>query len=193
MAHIDQVEEILEDLTSYSIVAGAIESTSTGIWIQPSQIYNTFSFNETEYFDIVVIEDNLTALELKKTALLKIKTTLDFDYNDYDAKGYISVADGSVFDLDDNVVGSTSAATGTVYKIETNTLYIKNITGTWETAETITDGGTATSTTTSIITPLEFPYYLTNKLIQYEYDLDHNASVGGTFVLWIRYEARWVF
>ena len=191
MNHIDQLELILEEITSYTIIQSKINAASEGVWIQPSNIYNTFTFEETEFFDIVVLESTLTLLQTKKKALLRCQTLLDFDWNSYDARGYIGVADGTQFAVNDDLTGGTSLATGTVYEIDGNTLKLKNVTGTWQSGEVISDGATHTSTTTSVLIPYGFPFYLNTTLVRYDYPVDVNASVGGTYACWIRIEARW--
>jgi len=130
-------------------------------------------------------------LQTIKKQLLDVKTSLDFAFKNFDARGYITVTNGALFDLDDTVAGGTSSATGTVYAIDGNTLYLKDVTGTWQSGEVITDSVDSTSSTTSTLTTILFPYYITNKLVNYNYNLDNNANVGATNSLWIRMEARW--
>ncbi len=192
MTHIDQMEDILEELTSYTITQGEIQTGYDGIWIQPNDtMVNTLTMEEVEFYDIIVIESTLALLQTKKQAFLKAKTLLDFNYNDFDARGYIAVADGSLFDLNDTVEGGTSGATGTVFKIVSNTLYLKDVVGVWQSGEAITDSVDSTSSTTSTLMPLSFPYYITNKMIRYDYPVDYNSNVGGDFITWLQFEARW--
>ena len=191
MAHIDQVEEILETITSYTLTQGEIQATATGIWLSPSPVIGSLSLEEVEYFDIVIIEATLALLEAKKTAFLKVKSNLLFAPATWNNCGSIAVVDGTVFAVDDALEGGTSSATGIVYKIVSNTLYLKTVTGVWQSGETITDGGTHTSTTTSTLTDTIFPFFMDSFLTQYRYDVLYNVSVGGLFAATFRIEARW--
>jgi len=84
MTHIDELEAILENITSYSIIQGTITPTN-GIYLQPSDVYNHIPYLETEFFDVVIMEDTLAALQTKKTLLLTCVTALSFDYTSYAA------------------------------------------------------------------------------------------------------------
>ena len=188
MTHTDQVEDILEQITSYNIIQGEIFEDSTSISLQPSRnVFISEQLEEIEFFNITITEDTYEELETKKKAFLRAKTNLDFDYNDFDARGYISVSDGTDFLVDDAIVGTTSGATGTVYRIVDDVLYLKSITGTWE-VEAI-NGKTATCL--SAATTINFPYYIMNSLVRFYPSVNINVGVGGTFRGFIRFEARW--
>ena len=191
MPHIDEVQSIIDEITSYTLIQSTVNATYAGVYIQPSPIWNSESYTEIEFLDIVVIESTLALLQTKKKALLRCKTTLDFDYNEYGARGTINVLDGTQFAIADALAGDTSLATGTVYNIDGNTLYLKYITGTWQNGEVITDGATHSSTTSSLITELTYPFFLDTSFLRYDYTIDYNTSVGGQFACWIRLEARW--
>ena len=185
-SHIDQVKDILEQLTGYTVVISKVRM-AIGVYISPSKFYETADYDAIEYFDVSVIESTEALLAAKKKKLLSAKNNIDFDYNDFDARGYITVSDGTDFSLDDDIVGDTSAATGTVYKIEGNILFLKTITGVWEVEDIIAK----TATCLSAATTITFPSYLMNELIRYDYDIDVNEDVGGKFACWIRFNARW--
>lgn len=186
--HIDQLHAILEQLSTYTLIISKIQMGTSGVFIQPSsEIFSTGVLNEIEFFDVWIIENTAALFATKKTKLLKAKTNNAFDYNDFDARGYITVSDGTDFAVDDAIVGTTSGATGTVYKIDSNTLYLKTITGTWE-VEAITG---KTATCLSVATSIQFPHYLENKLVSFVRPVDFDVSVGAKFACWIRFEARW--
>ena len=186
--HINQVEDILEELTGYSITQSKIDVAYEDIFIMPSDFFDTEHLEEIEFFDLVIIESSLANLQTKKKEILSAKTTLDFNFNNFDARTYITTSDGTDFSLSDAIVGTTSGATGTVYKIVGNVVYLKNTTGTWQT-ESI-NGKTATCIGTA--TTITFPFYIDNELMGYNYPLDFSSLVGGDFNCWIRIEGRWV-
>jgi len=82
MTHIDEVEAIIESITSYVVVQTKITPT-TGVYLQPSKTYGDIEYLDTEFFDLVVVEDTLALLQTKKKALLRCSVSLDFAYTDY--------------------------------------------------------------------------------------------------------------
>ena len=185
--HINQLHAILEQLSTYDVSITKIKQLPSGCSLRPSDVFNTADYEEIEFFDLIIIESTYVLLQTKKTKCLKIKTNNLFDYNDFDARGYITVSDGTDFSIADAIVGTTSSATGTVYKIDGNTLYLKTITGTWQ-VESI-NGKTATCTSAQVV--ILFPFYIWNTLVDYSPDIDISELVGGKFAAWIRFEARW--
>ena len=66
--------------------------------------------------------------------------------------GYISVTASESFTAGLTVTGQTSEATGVVIsKPDATTLELQQVTGVWVSGETITDTGTGTSTTSSVL------------------------------------------
>lgn len=191
MNKITQVEDILEYLTSYSITQGTIHSDDKGIWIQHGESYRSRLSTEIFYYNVIIHETTLDLLESKRTAFLKVKNTMDYDPSEWQQGGSINVNDGSSFDIDDDVTGATSGATGTIYKIDTNILYLKNVTGTWQSGETISDGDDSSSTTSSTLTSWTFPHWMKVDIKREDYDIEYNGNVGGDFFLWLEYEAGW--
>ena len=187
MSHIDDLQTIIEEITGYTLIQTDYIEDTTAIYLQPSRIVRSEDYEEFEFFNITVLEDTAEELAIKKKALLRLKTNLDFNYNNFDARGSITVTDGTDFAVTDAIVGTTSGATGTVYKIVDNTLYLKDITGTWQ-VEAI-NGKTATCTSTQTV--ILFPFYIMNSLVDYVPDININEAVGGNFRGWIRFEARW--
>jgi hypothetical protein len=193
MTHIDEVEDILEGITGYSIIQSKIDVAFENIYIMPSDFFDTEHLEKLEFFDIMVIESTLEKLQTKKDVLLNAKTTLGFDFNDFDARSYITTSDGADFSISDAIVGTTSGATGTVYKIgkigapDEDVVYLKDTVGVWQ-SEAI-NGKTATCL--GVQTVIIFPFYIDNELMSYNYPLDFSSLVGGDFNCWIRIEARW--
>jgi len=145
---------------------------------------------ELEYYDVIIRTQSLDLLESEKKSVQRCKTNVDFDYNNFDARGSITVVSSAGYAITDACIGQTGGATGTIYEIDGNTIYLKDVTGTWQDNELLTAGGTLT---TSTLTVIAFPFFLDNMLERKDYDLDYNESVGGEFWVWIRIEARWTF
>ena len=185
MNHIDQVVDIIYDLTGYTPVKNDFYDYST-IYISPSLVSPNLDLIDVEYFNAFLKEKTLAAIETMKRELLRLR----WDYS-YSQRGYLSVLDGSTFDEGDNVIGGTSGATGTVYKIDGNTLYLKNVEGTWQSGENITDNDDSTSTTSSLLHTLSFPFFIDVKVTRFNYDVSYNESVGTDFFLELRIEGRW--
>jgi len=184
MSHIDEIEAILEELTSESIIQSRITS-GTGIWLYPSLIAQSIDYNEKYFYVIKIISESASNLETLITKFLKCRTNIDFNYNDFNMRGSILSSNGSDFALDDDIVGTTSGATGTIYKIDDETLYLKDITGIWE-VEAI-NGKTATCLSTK--TTILFPHYLNvNKLEEFFDDYDNPIK---EYVSLFRFEGSW--
>ena len=83
--------------------------------------------------------------------------------------GYISVSASASFTAGLVVTGTTSLATGIIIsKPDGTTLELQQVTGVWESGETITDTSTGTSTTTSLLLGAAMTKYDSNVGI-YEY------------------------
>ncbi len=186
MNHIDEVEAIIEEITSQSISQQDFIDGNTGMYLSPSDYVNTMHLEEVYYYDLVLYDESLDDFESISNSLLRCKTNLDFNYNNFDARGYISVSNGLLFSVDDEITGATSNATGTIYKIVDDTLYLKDVTGTWQSGETIT--GYSATTTTTLITTI-FPYYINVKKVK-EYYNPSDLPMKSCYA-WFRFEARW--
>ena len=181
------MKTILDEITGYTIILGASEDV--GIYLAPSKIASSMNFEAQDFYRLIIHESNLTALESKMAALQRVKTNLDFDYNDYDNRGYITVTDASGFSVDDDITGVTSGATGTIYKIDGSILYLKDndeSAGTWQIGEVV--GGT---TVASTFTTTLFPFWLFNTVIDKQYTIQSYVDAHGEWWAWIRFEARW--
>ena len=187
MNRLEMLEHILGEVTNLSLTQGLIKDAAIGSWIAPSPVVNTLSFEDVYFYDVIAKREAQSTFETDMSLLLRCKTNLDFNYNDFDSRGYIGVTDGSEFTVTDAITGGTSGATGTVYKIDGNTLYLKDVTGTWQNPEAILTY--SSSTTTTLIVTL-YPFFLNVIKIQERYDVEtdySNEAQAG----WLRYEARW--
>jgi len=187
MNRLEKLQHIIQEVTSLSLTLGLVKDAGIGNWIGPSPVVNTLSFEDVYFYDVVVLNEDQDTFESDMSTLLRCKTTLDFDYNDFDSRGYISVTDGTEFSVTDTITGGTSGATGTIYKIDGNTLYLKDITGTWQNPEAIL---TYSSSTTSLAITTLFPFFLNVTKVEERYDVETDyseASMSG----WLRFEARW--
>ena len=100
-----------------------------------------------------------------------IKVTL-IDPNEKSA-GEISVVSSTDFTVGLIVTGGTSGATGVIMeKPNATTLRLKQVTGVWQSGETITDTGSGTSTTTSVLGGLSMTKDAVGKYVYYYYSAD---------------------
>ena len=187
MNHIDYLEQILEEITGYTIVQQVNETVDIEFYLTPADIPSKGHLEAAEYYNLVIRTDTLDKMHTYKKALLRIKTILDFDYNDFDERGYIETSDGTDFSVTDAIVGAVSGATGTVYKIVDDRLYLKDITGVWQVEAITAKTATCTSTETEIL----FPFFLDVELISIYYPVEYNEDVGAVFAVRLRYEAVW--
>lgn len=185
MSKIDCMKAIIQILTGYTVIFG--NGQDTGVYISPSPMVDSNDYELIDFFDVVVVETSLANLETKEHELLSLKTNVDFNYNDFNAMGYIIVSDGTDFAVSDAIVGTTSGATGTVYRIVDNTVYLRKITGVWQ----VEDINGKTATCLSAATTIVFPFYITNKKMNKGYTIDEDQTTMGQWFYWIRFEARW--
>jgi len=127
MAHINELKAILKEITLETITIGRIKDSPTGVYISPSDFINSLTLEEVYFYDVILKKELLIDLETAQTKFLRCKTNIDFDYNDFDSRGYISVDNGLEFTVNDEIWGTTSGAGGTIYRIQENTLYLKDV------------------------------------------------------------------
>jgi len=90
----------------------------------------------------------------------------------------IAVSASASFTVGLTVTGTTSEATGVIIsKPDSTTLALAEITGTWESGETITDTSTGTSTTTSALIGDAMTAAATGKHT-YQYELPASSATG---------------
>jgi len=165
VARIDQIAQIFLEEASETLQIldhpadyefGAAEYA---LVLSPSLSCLNGIYEEIDLFDLYIIAATAATRELKRTALCKVKTTYPNGYTYNNDRGYFTVTSATGFAVGGNITTDAGASTATIYSISGNTIYVKDIVGSFDLGDTITDGVDST-TLTSNTTAVNFPFYL---------------------------------
>ena len=150
------------------------------IIIVPIPLESQDPYMDHDFFQVVIFSELIATLETKRLLLLKIDTLHPEGYK-YTDRVYFTVDSATEFSVGETLTDQTSGATGTIYQISTNTVYLKNVNGTFGNGNTVTDGSNPTTITSDQVA-LTFPEYF--GILQRDKDPDNKWF---TFLL----DARW--
>lgn len=165
MTRIDQIAQLFLEETSETVQIldhpadyefGAAEYA---LVLSPSQSCLNGIYEEIDLFDLYIIAPTAATRELKRTNLCKAKSTYPNGYTYNNDRGYFTVASATGFTVGGNISTDAGASTATIYAISGNTIYVKDIVGSFDLGDTITDGVDSTPLT-SVTTAVNFPFYI---------------------------------
>lgn len=183
MSRIDDIAQILKENTSESIQVTDnfnifdFDGSDYAIVLTPSNSVLGEIYSDIDIFTVTIYAPTKATLTSKKADILKCKSLYPTGYS-HSTRIYFIVDDATGFAVDDSI--SSGANTGTCYKVDGSTLYLKEVSGTFATGNTISNG-TATATLTTNSTNLPFPFYL-----------DVEPVIYGLKWIQLQIIARWV-
>lgn len=162
MSRIDQIAQIIYEEAGETVQVvdnpadyefGAAEYA---LVLSPSQSLLAGYYEEIDLYDLYIISSTIATRELKRTNICKAKSIYPNGYTYNNDRGYFTVASATGFAVGGSISTDAGASTATIYSISGNTIYVKDIVGSFDLGDTITDGvdsTTLTSNTTAVIYP----------------------------------------
>jgi len=165
MSRIDQIAQIILEETSETVQVldnpadYEIGAADYALILSPSQSLLAGYYEEIDLYDLYIISPTIATRELKRTNLCKAKSIYPNGYAYNNDRSYFTVASATGFAVGGSISTDAGASTATIYSISGNTIYVKDIVGSFDLGDTITDGVDST-TLTSNSTAVIFPFVI---------------------------------
>lgn len=160
MSRIDDVAQILTEVTGETIqilkyiTDVSLDGVEYAIGIAPSISITNTPFNVLQLFDCVILSETDSYKETYGDMMLKAATWYPTGYT-YSDRISFTVDSPTGFAVDDAI--TSGVKTGTCYKLDGSTMYLKDVVGTFANTDTITNSGAGTTTITSVPTTITYP------------------------------------
>lgn len=133
---------------------------NTHFTITPSENPIRGLYAEGEQYLFYIFSKDMAILEYYKKLLQQQKFDFPggFEYKNFDSRGSFTVDAIGTFVVGDTVSTDAGGSTGEIYRIVDSTIYLKDIVGSFDNTDVLTDGGVKTANLTSDTTEIIYPY-----------------------------------